>query len=73
MIKSRRRCDQCITRRESTVLVQEPESRPFGRIIHKREDYFKLVLGATEFEGMNWVYQPQGRVQWQVIKNHQVS
>jgi hypothetical protein len=47
--------------------VQEPETkRPFGTIIHKREDYFKLVLGATEFEGMNGIYQSQGSVQWQV-------
>jgi hypothetical protein len=54
--------------------VQEPErKRPFGRIIYRKEDYFKIVLGATEFEGVNWIYQPQGRVQWQIIKNHQVS
>ena len=30
------------------VWVQEPETkRPFGRIVHKREDYFKLVLGGN--------------------------
>jgi len=36
VIKSRRRCDQCITHRESAVLVQEPEmKRPFGKAMNK--------------------------------------
>jgi hypothetical protein len=52
-----------------TISVKNPEGkRPLGRPRSRWED-IRMVLREIKFEGVNWMYLAQNRVQWRALVN----
>jgi hypothetical protein len=52
------------------VLIGRPEGkRPLGRPRRRWEDNIKIDLRKIGFDGANWIWLAEGRVQWRAFVN----